>query len=259
MRKKNINYGYNFGDIQTIPELPVGVIESTINHILTFANKPVDSLVVLDVGSGRGTYTRYLAEKVKRVVGVEPFLPAYQIAVKNNTSKKASYHNCKIENFVTKDRFDLAINLTTIEHMPDGLKSFKRIFRLLKDGGIVYVTAPNKLWPLESHYNLLFLSYLPLPVANYYLKITGKGNSYRECSYSKTYWGMKRFFGQFPCTYKFIVPSPDSKYLGLGIDNLFNRTIKRIGIVLIKRFPIFWAFSKGFIVVATKKSFSKSN
>ena len=162
---------YRPANIKKLPELPKSVIKSTINHALSFVNKPIDKLDVLDVGSGKGTYSRYLAKRVKKVVAVEPYLPAHQIAVKKNRFKNSFYYNCLIENYKTSEKFDLAICLTTLEHMPDSVSSFKKIFKLLKSNGVVYITAPNKLWPCEPHYHLWFLSYLPLPLANIYLKL----------------------------------------------------------------------------------------
>lgn len=233
------------------------VVEATINEILEIAkkelNKNLHDLTVLDVGSGKGEHTLELAKYINSVVGIEPYKPSYLIAqeIKGKIRSKAIFQNILIENYKTTKRFDLAISLATIEHMPNAKASFKNVFRLLKNGGMIYMTVPNKLWPLEPHYNLLFLNYLPLPLANLYLRITGKGTSFKDSSYSKTYFGMKSFLSQFPCTYYFYLPDPNSPYL--GGKGIIYKILYKIGIFLISYLPIFWIISKGFIIIIRKK------
>lgn len=231
------------------------VAKDLVKDILLLASarlgKPAKELTVLDVGSGIGLYSRSLAKYVKRVVGVEPFSRTYNKALKINL-RNLKFYNFKIEDFDTDIRFDLVLSLTTLEHMPDAEKSFRKIFKLMKPGGLIYLTAPNKLWPYENHYNLWFLSWLPLPLANQYMKIAGRGRSYEDSSYSKTYFGIKSFFNKFPCKYEFILPNPGSLYLGCGSKKKTYQFVKNVGIMLIKRFPILWVFSKGFILLIQK-------
>lgn len=232
--------------------LPRKLYRDTIRDILTITKrlgKKNKDLVALDVGSGLGIYSYELSKKIKQVIGVEPDKNAFKLAVKR---KNLTFYNTLIEKFDTKQRFDLVVSLTTLEHMPDANASFKRIFKLLKKGGIMYVTAPNKLWPYEYHYKLWFLNYLPLPVANLYVRIMGRGKSFQDSSYAKTYIGMKKFFNQFPCQYEFVLPDPNASYLGCGTEG--GKLLKIVGINLIKRLPFMWIFSRGFIMIVRKTS-----
>lgn len=233
--------------------LPETVVKTTIDEVLAIAkkelNKNPENLTVLDVGSGKGEHSLELAKRVKSVVGIEAYNPSYLIA--KQTKTKAIFYNKLIENYRTTKRFDLAISLATIEHMPNASESFENIFYLLKKGGMIYMTAPNRLWPLEPHYNLLFLNWLPLPLANFYLRITGKGKSFKDSSYSKTYFGMKAFLNKFPCAYYFYLPDPQSPYL--GGTGLIYKILYKFGIFLISLIPLFWIISKGFIIVVRKK------
>jgi len=240
-----------------IPNTLIKKIANSLTvEILAIASKKLkmkpSDMVVLDVGSGYGVYAEAFSKKVKKVVAVEPYKKAHNVARKK-TKKNLTFHNSRIENFNTSDRFDLILSLTTLEHMSDAETSFARIFTLLKKHGIIYLTAPNKLWPFENHYKLPFLSFLPLPVANMYLRIMRKGDSYEDCSYSKTFFGVQKLLRKFPCTYTFQIPDPSSPYLGMGTSNRIYHAMKNFGINLIRRFPIFWIFSKGFIVVIQKK------
>lgn len=243
----------NLTDETSVPKV---AITETIKDILSVAEKETGKsrkdMVVLDIGSGFGMYTQVLARQVKKVVAVEPFQDAHLRAIKLNRHKNVKHVHSLIENYKGSEKFDLAMSLTTLEHMPYQYKSYKQVFKMMKDKSILYLTAPNKLWPVEPHYALPFLSWLPLPLANLYLKITGRGTSYKDSSYSRTYGGMKTLFNRFGHKYWFVVPNADAFYLGCGSQSLKNTILRRGGVWLIKRFPFFWTFSKGFILVAKK-------
>lgn len=241
--------------------LPERVFKATVSEILEIAEKELNKtsrdLTVLDVGSGKGEHTIELARRVKIAIGLEPYKPSYNVALrlKSKSRSKAFFYDTLVEDYKTSKKFDLVICLATVEHMPNAKASFKNIFKILNNGGIIYMTAPNKLWPIEAHYNLPFLNYLPLSKANIYLRITGKGKSFKDSSYAKTYFGMKKFLNQFPCTYYFYLPDPNSPYLG-GKGPLY-RVLYKVGIFLIASIPIFWAVSKGFIIIIKKNNNQK--
>lgn len=235
------------------------VVKSIVKEILLVAkkelNKPLRKLSVLDVGSGNGRYSFELEKYVGRITAVEPFFEAYKEAInrKKKSHSKINILNIPVEKLQTKKRYDLVISLTTIEHMPKASESFAQIIKLMRKGAIIYLTAPNKLWPYDHHYGLLFLPWLPLNLANLYVRIAGRGFSYEDSAYSKTYFGMKRFFNQFPCRYSFILPNDhEAFYIGCGTGSKVYKIIKNVGINLIAKFPFFWIVSKGFIMVITK-------
>jgi len=218
-------------------------------------------LVVLDVGSGTGQYSFEIAKKVKKVVGVEPFTEAYQRSLvkkkKYKIGKKCTFKNIPIEKYSTNQKYDLVLCLATLEHMPNAEASFKNIFNILNDGGMIYLTVPNKLWPYEYHYKLFFLSWLPLEIGNYYVRLMKKGMSFEDSAYAKSYFGLKRFFNSFPCKFEFLIPEPDEMFLGQGDTGVFYTIMKNVGIRLLKKFPFLMVFSKGFLVLITKKENKK--
>lgn len=235
------------------------IVRDAVKDILSIARDKLTlstkKLKVLDVGCGVGSYAFEIEKYVTKVVGVEPYAKVYDQALLNKKRyhSKVAFVKKTIEEFNTSERFDLVLSLTSIEHMSDADKSFKKIFSLLKKGGIVYLTAPNKYWPIEQHYGLPFLSYLSLPLANFYIRLTGKANSYEDCSYSRSYFGMQYFFDQFPCSYEFHLPEDlGSNYVGLGNKSTLYNMIKKVGMKLINKYPQFWMFSKGFIMVIRK-------
>lgn len=235
------------------------VVSSTVNEIIGIAkkklNKKINDMILLDVGSGSGEYSSEFAKFVKKVVGVEPYYNDYIASVKLKNPNKIAYYNVLVEDFKTKDKFDLVLCLTTLEHMPNQEKSFQKIYGLMKKNSLVYLTAPNKLWPYENHYRLPFLSWLPLPIANLYMRITGRGKSYQDSSYSRAYFGLISLLKKFDWDFEFFLPHPNAPYLSCGNigKRSFYNIIKNVGIALIRKMPIFWIFSKGFIVIIHKK------
>ena len=77
-----------------------------------------------------------------------------------------------------RDRqFSFVVCNDVLEHVRENVKVMKEIFRVLSDDGACYIQFAPKYQIIE-HYYLPFLSWLPRPLANLYVKITGKGQSY---------------------------------------------------------------------------------
>src|SRR5258708_4206590 len=91
--------------------------------------------------------------------------------------------------------FDVVICTHVYEHVPSPKKLFNEIYRVLKPGGVCYLAAQNKLWPLEAHHNLLFLSYLPKQLADFYIRIFTKKKEYYE--HPMTYWQLHEALKKF--------------------------------------------------------------
>ena len=93
------------------------------------------------------------------------------------------------------ETFDVVIATQIYEHVPDAQTMIKEIHRVLKPGGACYFAAGNRLMWNEPHYNLPLLSVVPRPMANLYLRLSGKGNYYYEKHLS--YWGLKKLTRSF--------------------------------------------------------------
>lgn len=138
------------------------------------------TLNLLDLGSSTGIIDNILAKKFKSVVGIDTDQEAVHYAQK--TFKKSNLRfivddatNTKIKN----NSFDVVVCTHIYEHVTNSRKLFNEIYRVLKPTGVCYLAAINGLWPLEPHHKLLFLSWLPKRIANYYVRIMGKSDKYR--------------------------------------------------------------------------------
>jgi 2-polyprenyl-3-methyl-5-hydroxy-6-metoxy-1,4-benzoquinol methylase len=153
------------------------------------------NLTVLDIGASTGIIDNFLSKYFKKVVGTD--IDAGGIAY--------AKHKFKRQNLVFKkedamaltfkaNTFDVVICTHVYEHVPNAQQLFDELHRVLKPGGVCYLAAINALWPMEPHYDLPFLSYLPKSLANIYIRIKGKKEYYET---PVTYWGLMNLTKKF--------------------------------------------------------------
>lgn len=89
------------------------------------------------------------------------------------------------ENLPFRDSsFDVVICNHVYEHTDDAAALLSEIYRILDNDGACYFAGPNKYELIEPHYGLPFLSWLPRSLADRYMRIAGKGDSYPEKPFS---------------------------------------------------------------------------
>ena len=59
----------------------------------------------------------------------------------------------------------------------------------------MFFSGPNRLWPVEDHYKLLGLSWIPRSWANQYLRLTRRGRVFEENLLTSSQ--LKRLFWRF--------------------------------------------------------------
>lgn len=125
--------------------------------------------------------------------------------------------------------FDIVTSIEVIEHVSHPDMMVKEIRRVLKPDGILHITTANKWWPIEPHYHLPFLSYLPKNLANLYLKLSKKGLLYdiNLPSYGRFYREVNTYFNIEDITLKVI-----KKYKKYGLDKERGSLISFIGSML---------------------------
>lgn len=138
---------------------------------------------LLDYGCGIGFNIFYYSKAFKYVIGIDNDKTSIDTAKRQlkklNCKQKVFHYNGKKLPF--KDvSFDIVTANDVYEHADNPRLMLKEIRRVLKPDGILYIHNPNKLWPLETHYKLPFLSYLPAKWANLYVRITNRANRYDD-------------------------------------------------------------------------------
>jgi len=138
---------------------------------------------VLDIGTGSGNIIADIAKHCKSAISVD---------MHDERQVKTGYTFKKVDNekLPFKDNtFDAAISNHVFEHVPNQTLHLAEIHRVLKKHGILYLATPNKLWPLDPHYKLPFITWLPRKVSNAYLQAV-KGKDWDI--YSRTYYHLKK-------------------------------------------------------------------
>lgn len=181
----NGNYQFDYAaqrpqmyDIQSREQKGVRMIK-TLGYY--FGNDKLKKLKVLDVGASTGIIDSVLAKSFGHVTGIDIDKKAIDFAKKQFRKKNLVFNVDDAMKLSFKDNaFDVVVCAHVYEHVPSSQKLFSEIHRVLKPNGVCYLAAMNSLWPIEPHYDLLFLSWLPKKLGNIYVRIFGKANKYHE-------------------------------------------------------------------------------
>jgi len=173
--------------------------------------KEIKNCKILNIGSGSGVIESEIGKISKDVYSVD--IVDERIIKDNFVFKKVGD-----EKLPFKDNgFDIVISNHVMAHVRDNETHLKEINRVLNKNGIVYLSMLNRLWPLEPNFNLLFLSWLPKKIADFYVKLNGKGKSYNvnPLTYNRFIKKISKYFTYEDITMKIIkqkFPMPHLAY-----------------------------------------------
>ncbi len=108
---------------------------------------------MLDVGCGTGMFTSALGTGFQQVCGIdvqEPYLEVFRDAVKGQDKFVVQNMSASAMTF-PKDHFDSIVTIETLEHVPDLEGAAAEIARVLRSGGELLITVPNRWFPFENH------------------------------------------------------------------------------------------------------------
>ncbi len=163
--------------------------------LTTYAPRPLHSALCLDVGCSAGLMTAALAPLFQHTLGLDyDNVALHSIDPADRT----------VVDFLRGDAMglplpdqsvDVIICAQVYEHVPNEQRLFQEIYRVLTPGGIIFFSGPNWLFPVEPHYFLPFLHWLPENLADRYLQMMGMGLHYYERL--RHIWKLRQLLSKF--------------------------------------------------------------
>lgn len=137
-----------------------------------------------DLGSGTGLVKKTLEEKLSKYIYGFELDSSFMVWSRGTAAADV----CRLP--VAAGTFDFLLLNHLYEHVEDQPALFREAYRALRPGGGAYVSAGNVLAVMEPHYRLPFLSWLPRPAADAYLRLTGRGRAYEGVRF-RTYGSLR--------------------------------------------------------------------
>lgn len=177
-------------------------ILSVLRHFL--GRHDLAGLLVADIGCSAGFIADELAESGATTLGLDIDVPGLAKA-EDRFGKRVSFCCASGDRMPLADgSVDVIVFNHIYEHVVDPDAVIADIRRVLKPTGVAYLGLGNKHQIVEPHYRLPFLSWLPRPVADRYVRRFGKADSYYE-SY-RTRAGLRRMLGGFTSVWDYTLP-----------------------------------------------------
>ena len=167
-----------------------------------------EQVSLLDVGCSQGRITQKLGENLALAVGVDPT---------DEEGRRPGFHFIRADGCYLPLRsatFDVLVLNHILEHVPAPQRLLDEAWRVLRPGGVCYLATPNRYSLMEPHYRLPFLSWLPRPLADRYVRLSGRGQVYLDypLGYRKLRQLTRRF--QFHNQTGFVLADPEFFFQG---------------------------------------------
>jgi len=149
------------------------------------AARPLRGARVLEIGCGTGSSTVALGEQGAQVIGIDVDEGALRVAedrcrVYGVQAELEAVNAVNMASVYRGAAFDLIIFFACLEHMtlPERLAALRDAWEMLpKDGLLVVVETPNRLWYRDLHTSMLpFFHWLPDELAFQYARFSPREN-----------------------------------------------------------------------------------
>lgn len=162
-----------------VDDLVQGDAEGPLRQVEPYLPISADSLI-LDLGSGVGSFVVACRRRGLRAFGVEPDRIGQGAKI---TSIQIARRRLALPVFVSAVGeelpfpdacFDLVALNQVIEHVADQSMVVREAARVVREGGVIYVACPNYLRFYEPHYKIFWAPILPKALGRTYLRLRGR-------------------------------------------------------------------------------------
>jgi SAM-dependent methyltransferase len=143
---------------------------------------PLDGAAVIESGTGAGVIPQAIAAAVGangRVVSVD--VDDYRTVKDGFEFHLVNGVALPFADGTDDDGFDLAVSNHVVEHVGGAdaqQEHVRELTRVLRPGGVGYLATPNRNFPIEPHFKVPFLAWLPTRWQSPYLRATRRGRIY---------------------------------------------------------------------------------
>ncbi len=131
-------------------------------------------LKVADIGCGAGTQSFLWAELGHEVFGIDINQPLIDLAHERSTRIAVDVTFCvgSATDLPWPDEsMDVCLVPELLEHIVDWRRCLDEFIRILKPGGVLYISTTNKLCPIQNEFNLPFYGWYPGFLKRYFEKL----------------------------------------------------------------------------------------
>ena len=204
-----------------------------------------DNSLLLDIGCSQGQITYRMAQVFKSVIGIDLNNEGWKVS---SSLQFIQADACQLP--LASGLFDVVLMNHMIEHVASPQLLMKEVWRVLRREGVCYLACPNRFTLLEPHYRLPFLSWLPRPLADRYVRLTRRGEAYLDSMPS--YWRLRELARLFRIR-DFTVVILKNPELYLKSDPQLLRKIKLISWLPIGLLDFLIPVLPGWILVLKKE------
>ncbi|HKQ60619.1 MAG TPA: class I SAM-dependent methyltransferase [Candidatus Polarisedimenticolaceae bacterium] len=144
-----------------------GSIRDMVLRVLAEGGAPTTALEVADVGCGAGTQCRLWAERGHRVHGLDVNAPLLELA-RERAAAAGLAIDFRVGSAVSlpwaDGSMDVCLAPELLEHVADWRPCLDEFARIVRPGGLLFVSTSNVLCPRQQEFNLPLYSWYPAPL-----------------------------------------------------------------------------------------------